>query len=934
MTGLSVTLRPDPISIDRVNCVMPAGLSLAEIVERWPGPMPEEFRVFGVVTVNGEMVPREMWAAVRPRADGPVPVVVGLHLLPQTGGGGGGRGKNIFALLGAIALIAATAWIGGGGLAFLGAGFQAGGIGASAAAALLGIAGSLILRALAPPPKPPKDRDKETVSAGVAFNTVAPLAGIPTVLGRLMVSPPQLVPPYTIFRNNVLYSHAIVGLAGRHLISDIKINDQEVGDLRGVTYQTRNGDPLEIVDAAGNSRTRLTLNAGTVLEESVAQEMSGFEYREDFYLVPRGDIKKSFPDWHKFKSRGAAEELRIRLLWAQGLVQEESQTDLDASAVYIRMQMRAEGAAAWTTLPTLYFSRKTFDQQRQEIRLIWRAPPDDKEIAGVEFVSGWHKNAFAEVFSTADTATTVNDETPYRANGYFRSGIPSPDAAYSFSEKPRRMRIIRDGFRIFLDPAVFPRGVHEVRIKRGAAVDPESSYNYPSYYFRATKDATGWRTPSNPERHTAPVFIESVTTLRNRYPLGFSSGFTLIALRANNLALQKINAVFTKQCPVYKDGTWTTIGSTRNPADLFRHILLDNLNAEPLPAALLDEANLKAWRNYCIANGLTCNALIESLSVEEALQLVAAAGHAAVRRSDKWGVIVEKSRLADAMVQVFSPRNTANNSVTRDFDQPVHGLRAGYLDEDDDYKVKEEVVYDDGYSAASASNIEAIEYPGKTDLAEVKLRARLDLRQLRLRGVRYLFETDSQFLVCQRGDLVGYTYDVLDRRSDAAWVKSVTRNGSNQVTALDLDADVFLDIPAGVWNSADPWSEANAWTATAYPGVLIRRKGGTVTSHRIAESSQTGRVTLVTPVAIADDEIIGALVVGGLLGKETRRCIVFDIEPRDDLTARVTLVDEAPGIHRLDTAAFAAGTIGAGLRLLEDGSYRLIEDGSHRLLQP
>lgn len=881
---VSVAHRPDPWSVKRAAHVMPDGLTLAEIVARYPEPLPEDFAEFGVVLVNGEYIPREWWGRVRPRVTD-APVVVSLHGMPRGGGGGGGgnRNKQIAQILGTVALVAATAWIGGGALApFLGAGFAAGTFGAAAASAAIGVAGSLALRAMAPPPQSASGSDRPTVSVGVGVNTIAPLAGIPTVVGKMLLSPPSLIPPYTTFENDTLYSHTIVGLAGRHAIANIKINAAPVADLLNVEVQTRKGTA---------SDTALTLNAGTILEEPLMQDISEFEWEKDNLLVPNANIKKSFPEWHTFRTRGTAEEFRIRFHWPQGLFYRDSADDLDGVRLQFRIQIRLVGTTPWLTLPTVAFMRKTTEESRQEIRLKW-VTQADPVIYETTTLNGWQKRALAEALNSANSATVFFDEPVYNAHTIFKSAVAVPnDSAF----KTLYVTINRDSIMVLLKTDTFPLGQYEVRIKQGLPIMNGSAYMADRAF--TAYGGPKWTTVYNPENFTSAGRIESVTTFRNQYPLGRTTDLTLIAVRSKNLAINSINAEFTKECPVYFGGNWNTIAATQNPANLFRHILLDNLNAEPLDAAIVDLPNIQTWHAHCAANGLTCNAVVESKSVEQALMLVAAAGHAAVRHSDKWGVIIEKSRAADAVVQVFSPRNTTNNSIVKTFEKPVHALRVSYFDSADQWKLKEVVIYDDGFSAANATNIESVTYDGKTNLAEVTKRARLDLRQLRLRPVRYSFDTDSQFLVSLRGDLVAYTHDVLDKNTDAAWVKSSEYSGFNLV-ALYLDASIFLSLPDSVpWLNDLAWSEANLWGAGTYAGIVLRQTNGTITTHRITQATTSSKVALYTPTAIPVADVTGALVVGGILGRTTRRCVVFNIEPRDDLTARVTLLDEAPAMH-------------------------------------
>jgi hypothetical protein len=139
----------------------PVGETIADIVASVPD-LPVGFRLAGRVCINGEEVPRELWAYVRPKPYTKArPIAVTLHW-PLHGGGrdGGGGGKSIIALVGSIALTALTGGIAGGSIfgGITGIGEVTGmlgtslGIGAAggayALAGAVGIAGALQIEAL------------------------------------------------------------------------------------------------------------------------------------------------------------------------------------------------------------------------------------------------------------------------------------------------------------------------------------------------------------------------------------------------------------------------------------------------------------------------------------------------------------------------------------------------------------------------------------------------------------------------------------------------------------------------------------------------------------------------------------------------------------------------------------------------------------------
>ena len=78
--------------------VRPQGETVFEIVRSVPN-LPRFFLSKGVVCINGEVVPRELWAYVRPKpASEAFPIAVTLHWPLQDGGGGGARPNRSLAL--------------------------------------------------------------------------------------------------------------------------------------------------------------------------------------------------------------------------------------------------------------------------------------------------------------------------------------------------------------------------------------------------------------------------------------------------------------------------------------------------------------------------------------------------------------------------------------------------------------------------------------------------------------------------------------------------------------------------------------------------------------------------------------------------------------------------------------------------------------------
>lgn len=1031
-----VSARFDPFDAGLTRFDVVPGQTLAEIIANAPG-VPEWFPAFGVAAINGEVIPPEAWGRVRPKT-GTLerPVVIELRAMPM-GGGSGGSTKNILTTVAAIGLIAATGFVGAGGLAVLGAAFAPGALGAQLAAAGIGIAGQLALTALAPPPPKNKNGDQALSSAGIAGNQLAPMDALPGILGTMRISPPLIAPPYTTFQNGIVTAHAVFGWANRCLIEGLLINGTDAALITDATLQTREG-------VAGDAR--ITICDKTVLEVRANTELKNFisanKTSKKDRLIHQASPDSDLPQWQNYKTRAACDEIWIRLFWPSGMVKSDTS---DVAAMAVRIEMRPVGSSTWLKLPICHFQDlRKGRQMRQQIRLLFK----NKDVAGVSLDN--EQSAFAAYYKcgvgqsyeyvaeacfsllglipvmTAATTSgvtmsasndnggtnpawyasdatttywrnasggvatlTVQFPTAKRAGSYQIIGVFGSEncvpgswtfegsndgtswtvldshtsypwgAAYtgefsvplasrgSYTHYRLNMTatdggshlritdwVLRqddtdgiatytnythaiaasvnstdDGFDIYLDPATFPAGKYEVRIKRGLAfkrslitIDNRNYWdgatntdNLFGYYLNGGFYIVKYGQIDYP----SDCLLEVFSTYSTAYPFADPlPGVGMIAIEAPNLQVQSVSALLTSYAPDYASGVWQTEETpTRNPAALYRKALLGSENALALPGEVVDEDNLAAWHQWCAGQGHEVNAIAQGLTVEQVLQLTAAAGWAVPRQSSLWGVIYERDRSADGIVQLFTPRNSRSLGISIDYPRPAHAIRAEYFEATDDYQVADEVVYADGYSAETATIIDAMTYDGLTATAKVQARATLDLRQLRYRQAKDVREVAFESLVSQRGDLVGVNDDVIQSWHGSTIVKQVLTSAGD-ITGLVLEAVIDLSLAQNETTAiADVTTVTDVTATPAAMGIAIRGDTGSIVTKAIVETAATATVTFVTPFADPGDIVPGCLVALGVLGQEFSRKIIFSIEPGDDYTARITLVDEAPEIH-------------------------------------
>jgi hypothetical protein len=103
--------------------------------------------------INGDLVPRDAWRAVRSRASKDVCITLHMPLRGPGSGGGGSSGKQTAALVATIAVLLVAAAVSGGGTAALIPGVLAAGWGASVAGAAIGTGGEMLVADVFPRPR-------------------------------------------------------------------------------------------------------------------------------------------------------------------------------------------------------------------------------------------------------------------------------------------------------------------------------------------------------------------------------------------------------------------------------------------------------------------------------------------------------------------------------------------------------------------------------------------------------------------------------------------------------------------------------------------------------------------------------------------------------------------------------------------------------------
>lgn len=865
-----------PFGRDRYFAAHSEPKTILELVATVPS-LPATFAQDGVVCVNGIPVPREMWAHVRPRPAGRVPVAVTLHQRL-------GRGQGL-QLAAAIALIAATAAISAWGVPFLGPAFAAGTFGAKALAGAVAIGGALAISALSPPPTlpgDPKTDDNADRSASAQGNVLEANGPIPRVIGTHKVFPKLACEPLTEIVGEKEKVEAVYVLAGPHALNDIRIGGAPIDDIPDLDYQTREGWP---------SDTALTLvtRFGKTLSPQI--EMTQHEVRDgnEDTLKEEGDPEDHLPQWHPLTGRLNPDEIWIHLYLQEGLYDGDAPDNYIAVPFRLRMRERGDLTPGWFNLPEIHLSDRRAILLRKAIVLKWGTapgvlpePPED---------AGWIR-AFADV---PPQASAPVDEG-WQADSSFGGG-GSPSVATNIA-------LYEDRVEIFLDENAIPKGRYEIQIKRGVA-HRKGELDDSDYELDGTvRDLFGYRTtigdlaeiPQSQKNRHSRVTIVRVSSVWNEAPISKIGKVAQVAVVATARRLDELSVLASGYVKDWDGSGWNTWTTRSNPAPHFVDVMSGALNLDPLPATLRDDTGIVAWRTTCAANDYTVDAIIDGRRTRDVMQLIASCGFARTYSSDLWGVMVDKDRSADTPVQVFSPRNSRDFRWSKAMPRLPDGFRVNYRNEANDYDVEELFVFRPGHEGEEDGRLEQVTFDGFVDETKAEGRAAFDLAQATARGTFYSMETDLEAVVCRRGDLVAVQHDTIEQHAGFARIKEKILDTNGDIIAIRTDARLPIVIePQFLLDDGFIDFSDNFFFSGQRTGVAIRLSDG---SHIIkAVTGLEGGddyLEMVTPFTDLSGVASGCLVVSGPIGAEYSRMIVMGIEPAQGLTYRMTFVDEAP----------------------------------------
>ena len=910
---------PFGVPTPAVRKIRPAGETILQMIESMKADLPEDFLERGEVRINDEAYPPQLWGVLRPKAtSSEKPIAVTLHYAPgKPGGGGSSTTKTVVSLVAAFALIVLTYGIGTFGLPALG--IAAGSVAAHALAIGVGLAGSLAIAALTPPPTlqnatgginaaPQSDNNTDQAQpASASGNVLTPGGAIPRVIGTIKVFPPLAGEPIVELIGDDEFVEANFVLNGPHLLEDIRINGTSIDDqTEDVEFETREGflgdDPVTLVTRQGRTvAPQLTLSVHRVNPST--QNLLAHP------TAPDTDL----PVWHAVASpaRKTQDEIWMHFLLPNGIsINGSTSTDV---AIPLRIRIRKRGDINWINLPEVHISDSTLQQRRRAVLLQWRTRGD--VVEPVPAKSGFY---YANV--NVPGQTTLPATNGWVANSYFVDSTAAVDYLNTGTEGTTRcqnMCLFDNRVEFYLDENVFPKGVYEIQVKRGTAYQV-SSFTPSTYvysggpggvqdFFAYTSAATP-AIPMSRSNLADSMGLMRVLSIRNEYPI-LKPGLAIVSMKARNRDLSNVSVLASGYVRDWDGVDWNTWTTTSNPAPHYRDIFCGQLQRRPLPRDLFGDSDCVAWRALCNLYGWKCDLIVDDFRTNDVAAVLASCGYARNYQNEIYSVTVDKDTSGDVIHQIFSRRNVRDVSWQRGFPDAPDGFIVNFTDKDSDYQPGQEFVYQRDRAIPTTGNLETVTYAGLVDRAAVIARAQFDLDQANLRGTFYKFTTDAEgAVICRKGDLVGFQHDTLSKQCGDGILKSKTVVAGN-ITALTIDSTIPITNEPLVNAVVDMTLVNDVTRLGVTTGISLRRSdgSGTITTHALSNSTGDSNVlTLATPIADdvdiegLDDTAgtIGAHITAGDLGVEFKRVKISEVAPAKDMQATITLVDEAQELVR------------------------------------
>lgn len=494
---------------------------------------------------------------------------------------------------------------------------------------------------------------------------------------------------------------------------------------------------------------------------------------------------------------------------------------LDATSVQLRVQYRALGSSTWID-------------------------PSDIEISGAGFVDGYYYNYDVWVSSGYwewnDEGSYWVDTSHYETRTAFASGSGSTIIISGNSQAPRRATL-------FINPGAV--GQYEVRIIRDTGDSTDSRLS----------NKTNWST------------IRSYQKDSGYYRGQDRIGLTIRASEQLNGVIQQLSAIGEARA-LYWNGTAFVFAKTSNPAHWFMDFALGRKNSQGklmygigLSQSQIDFDALHAWAQFCDAEGLTFNAVIDG--AQTAADILSGLGRCGFASptwaSGKLGIVWDARNASP--VAAFGMSNIIKGSFNISYitENLAEEIIVKYINPNNDWQQDEVRVNVPNVTNPLRSS--TIDLFGCTSQTMAGKFANYMAAQQYYRRRRVTWDCDFEGFVCNRGDVVLLSHDLTQ------WGYSgriVSFSGSSLV----LDRQVPIN------------------GTTNY--LMLKRPDGTMTTYTVqAKAGSDSQITLTsTPDFQEGYEPMDHIWFFSPLATPGKKVKILSVQPVSESRVQIVATDE------------------------------------------
>ena len=795
------------------------------------------------VKIGNEVIPREAWHLVKLKRTAPIQLLVVAQ-----GGGGGDILKTVAMVAIVVAVTVATS--GAGFAAAMGSIGITSATGVAIAGALTVMAVSMVaglaLNAIFPPPS----IDQPSLGSSSGGTTEADRFGwnsdsntsnkyrpVPRIYGRVRVAPPYAANPFVEALGDKQYLYMLFDFGyGPLQLDDLMVGENPIDTFQGIQYRIhpsfKKGDQLSF-------------------------------YNRDVYQDSYS-LKLANGSWRQATGTSASSEFIVDFSFPQGLALINSTNgNTESNTVDLGVVWRKVGDTAWKSFyDTSHTVNGGFVVDAQESRPAY-----------------WISTSPEYSLKTRPADYQIFDELPNVVNYPDGRNI----TLRTFVQKYDSLKATYYYESMFVNyqksAATITTG-HSIRVTNATqkpfTVSLTMRFAAGDYEFAATR----YSIDSNDRYNIDDVYLASIRSVKNVAPIAPEAPHTIVEIKV--LANDQLNGVFTNFTavatsilPVW-DGTKFTNQATRNPAWAYLDVLRGTASVYPASLDRIDLNSFLDWARWCDKPALNapskpksqCDIVISGeYTAWQVLKMISATGDGTPSvRSGKYSISIDRPR--DYPVQLFTPRNSNNFSSNLTYTKIPHALRVSFIDPDQNWQPREALVYDDGYSAANATEFQTMDLVGITTYEQAYRIGRRSIAQATLRRETFQITTGVENILATRGDMVRLSYDI--PKIGVGWAR-ITKIAGNIIT---FDDDMAL-------------AKANDY-------LRVR------TSNDFQVDLLVLNPVDIRTLAVSGDIAklrVGQLAVYGSRQTITMDCLVKSISPSADLSATIELVAYAPEIY-------------------------------------